>query len=37
MLKLWFERDENGHRRIPILLHRLRIRVSDSLHFNAWT
>jgi len=32
MLKLWFERDEKGHRRIPILLHRLRIRVSDSLH-----
>lgn len=32
MLKLWFERDENGQRRIPILLHRLRIRVSDSLH-----
>ncbi|ESK89222.1 spo14 [Moniliophthora roreri MCA 2997] len=32
MLRLWFERDEKGHRRIPILLHRLRIRVSDSLH-----
>ena len=32
MLKLWFERDEKDHRRIPILLHRLRIRVSDSLH-----
>ncbi len=32
MLKLWFERDEKGHRRVPILLHRLRIRVSDSLH-----
>ncbi|KAG2065325.1 phospholipase D [Suillus decipiens] len=32
MLRLWFERDEKGHRRIPILLHRLRIRISDSLH-----
>ena len=32
MLKLWFERDENGHRRVPILLHLLRIRISDSLH-----
>lgn len=32
MLKLWFERDEKGQRRIPIFLHRLRIRVSDSLH-----
>ena len=32
MLKLWFERDEKSHRRVPILLHRLRIRVSDSLH-----
>lgn len=32
MLRLWFERDEHGRRRIPILLHRLRIRISDSLH-----
>ena len=32
MLKLWFERDEKGHRRVPILLHRLRIRISDGLH-----
>lgn len=32
MLKLWFERDEKGLRRIPVLLHRLRIRISDSLH-----
>ncbi|TFK73598.1 phospholipase D [Pluteus cervinus] len=32
MLRLWLERDEKGHRRIPILLHRLRIRISDSLH-----
>jgi len=32
ILGLWFERDENDRRRVPILLHRLRIRVSDSLH-----
>lgn len=32
MLRLWFERDEKGHRRVPILLHRLRVRISDSLH-----
>lgn len=32
MLGLWFERDDKGHRRIPVLLHRLRIRISDSLH-----
>lgn len=32
VLRLWFERDEKGHRRVPILFHRLRIRVSDSLH-----
>ncbi|KDR82694.1 hypothetical protein GALMADRAFT_238185 [Galerina marginata CBS 339.88] len=32
MLRLWLEKDEKGHRRIPILFHRLRIRVSDSLH-----
>jgi len=32
MFKLWFERDEKGHRRVPVLLHRLRIRISDSLH-----
>ena len=32
MLGLWFERDDKAHRRIPILLHRLRIRISDSLH-----
>ena len=32
MLGLWFQRDEKGHRRIPVLLHRLRIRVSDSLN-----
>jgi phospholipase D1/2 len=32
MLRLWFERDEKDQRRIPVLFHRLRIRVSDSLH-----
>lgn len=32
MLRLWFERDEKDHRRVPVLLHRLRIRISDSLH-----
>ncbi|KAJ8519021.1 hypothetical protein ONZ45_g3982 [Pleurotus djamor] len=32
MLRLWFERDERDLRRVPVLLHRLRIRVSDSLH-----
>lgn len=32
MLKLWFELDEKSHRRIPVFLHRLRIRISDSLH-----
>ena len=32
ILRLWFERDERDRRRVPILLHRLRIRISDSLH-----
>jgi phospholipase D1/2 len=32
MLRLWFDRDDKGHRRVPVLLQRLRIRVSDSLH-----
>ncbi|KAI0647733.1 phospholipase D [Trametes meyenii] len=32
MLRLWIERDDKGHRRVPALFHRLRIRVSDSLH-----
>ena len=32
MLRLWFERDEKGHRRVPVFLDHLRIRVSDSLH-----
>lgn len=31
MLRLWFERDEHGNRRVPILFHRLRVRISDSL------
>ncbi|KAI5121406.1 hypothetical protein M0805_003178 [Coniferiporia weirii] len=32
MLKLWFERDERGARRVPVLLHHLRLRISDSIH-----
>ncbi|KDQ62566.1 hypothetical protein JAAARDRAFT_171033 [Jaapia argillacea MUCL 33604] len=32
LLGLWFERDDKDHRRIPLLMHRLRIRVSDSMH-----
>jgi phospholipase D1/2 len=32
MLQLWFDRDERDHRRVPIFLHRLRIRISDSLY-----
>ncbi|KAF9013434.1 hypothetical protein BDQ17DRAFT_1343417 [Cyathus striatus] len=32
MLRLWMERDEKGLRRVPVLFHRLRIRISDSLH-----
>jgi phospholipase D1/2 len=32
ILRLWFDRDERGRRRVPVLLHRLRIRISDSLH-----
>jgi phospholipase D1/2 len=32
LLRLWFERDEKDHRRIPFLLHRLRIRITDSLY-----
>lgn len=32
MLRLWIERDEKGLRRVPILFHRLRLRISDSLH-----
>jgi len=30
MVRLYLERDEKGRRRVPILLHRLRIRISDS-------
>ncbi|KZT27381.1 phospholipase D [Neolentinus lepideus HHB14362 ss-1] len=32
LLRLWFERDEKDQRRVPILLHRLKIRITDSLH-----
>lgn len=32
MLRLWFERDEKGRRRVPALFHRLKIRISDSYH-----
>ncbi|KIY44775.1 phospholipase D [Fistulina hepatica ATCC 64428] len=32
LLRLWFERGERDQRRIPILFHRLKIRVSDSIH-----
>ncbi|TDL17878.1 phospholipase D, partial [Rickenella mellea] len=32
MLRLWIDRDERDNRRVPVLLHRLRIRISDSLH-----
>ncbi|KAH7099651.1 phospholipase D [Auriculariales sp. MPI-PUGE-AT-0066] len=32
MLKMWFERDDRDERRVPILLQRLKIRISDSLH-----
>ena len=32
MLKMHFERDEHGRRRVPVFLHHLKIRVSDSVH-----
>ena len=32
MIKLWMERDEYDNRRVPVLLHRLRVRISDSLY-----
>ncbi|KIL67865.1 hypothetical protein M378DRAFT_185469 [Amanita muscaria Koide BX008] len=32
ILRLWFEQDEKGHRRIPVLLQRLRLHVSDSFN-----
>ncbi|KAF8315399.1 phospholipase D [Clavulina sp. PMI_390] len=32
MVKLHFDRDEQGKRRMPVLLHHLKIRVSDSIN-----
>lgn len=32
MLKMHFDRDEQNQRRVPVLLHHLKIRVSDSVH-----
>jgi len=32
MLKMHFDRDEQNRRRVPVLLHHLKIRVSDSVH-----
>ncbi|CCA73544.1 probable SPO14-phospholipase D [Serendipita indica DSM 11827] len=32
LLRMWFERDERDERRVPILMHQLRIRVSDSIY-----
>ncbi|KAG8909007.1 Phospholipase D1 [Tulasnella sp. 403] len=32
ILRMHFERDENGRRRVPVLLQHLRVRVSDSVH-----
>ena len=32
MLRMWLERDERDERRVPVLLHRLKIRVSDSVN-----
>lgn len=32
MFRMWLERDERDERRVPILLHRLKIRVSDSVN-----
>jgi phospholipase D1/2 len=32
MPRMWLERDERDERRVPILLHRLKIRVSDSIN-----
>lgn len=32
MLKMSLERDEQGHRRIPVLLNHLRLRISDSIN-----
>jgi len=32
LLRMYFDRDENDRRRVPVLLHHLKIRVSDSVH-----
>lgn len=32
MLRMYFERDEQDRRRVPVLLHHLKIKVSDSAH-----
>ncbi|EJT98705.1 phospholipase D [Dacryopinax primogenitus] len=32
MLRMYFERDQQDQRRVPVFLHHLKIRVSDSLH-----
>ncbi|KZT60114.1 phospholipase D [Calocera cornea HHB12733] len=32
MMRMYFERDEQDQRRVPVFLHHLKIRVSDSLH-----
>lgn len=32
MLKMALERDESGHRRVPVLLNHLRLNVTDSLN-----
>ncbi|KAG9102619.1 Phospholipase D1 [Ceratobasidium sp. 370] len=32
LLQMFFERDDQGRRRVPILLHHLKIRVSDSIN-----
>lgn len=32
MLKMHFDRDEQDRRRVPVLLHHLKLRVSDSVH-----
>ncbi|KAG8968175.1 Phospholipase D1 [Tulasnella sp. 425] len=33
ILRMWFERDENGRRRVPVLLQHIKIRVSDSCEY----
>lgn len=32
VLRMWFERDERDERRVPILMHQLKVRVGDSIH-----